>query len=111
MYGNIDKGLERIGSLTYTVSYNDVASNTTNYANVSPGTGDLSVDPLFIGTGSAFNYYHLQATSPVSTTGSLILAPFKDIDGDVRLFGSSVSMGADEIPSPGSSLYLPLILR
>ena len=47
----------------------------------------------------------------MSETGSNTWAPPHDIDGEVRIFGGGVSMGADEIPAPGHQLYLPLILR
>jgi hypothetical protein len=66
----------------------------------------------FCRLGRHAHAFHIESgISPVSTIGSMAWAPFKDLDGDIRLFGGSVSMGADEIPSTGSSLYLPLIKK
>ena len=47
------------GSGTYTFGYNDVWANPTNYQGCSPGTGDISVDPLF--ADPANHDFHLKS--------------------------------------------------
>jgi len=109
--GNTSYGIfEDPGSSTsdYTVDYNDVFGNSNPYSGgVIAGPNNISLDPLFIGSGDWFVYYHLQEGSPVSTTGSTSWAPGYDIDGDLRHLGGSVSMGADEIHLFG--IFLPLL--
>jgi parallel beta-helix repeat protein len=112
IYNNIVRsntagGLVRLDGSSYFADYNDVASNSPNYSGVATGPHDLSVDPLFIGSGAMFNYYHIQPTSPVSKTGLLISPPLYDIDGERRLL--CMSMGADQICT--KNLLLPLILK
>lgn len=41
-------GLYKLGSATITATYNLVWNNATNYFNISPGTGSLSENPLFV---------------------------------------------------------------
>ncbi|MFH1733646.1 MAG: T9SS type A sorting domain-containing protein [bacterium] len=49
------------------ISYNDVWNNATNYQACSPGIGDISQDPLYVG-GAPFDY-HLSAGSPCIDAG------------------------------------------
>jgi len=57
--------------------------------------GNLSVDPGF--ADAAHGDFHLLPMSPVLDSGSAaIVHSATDIDGDVRLLGSAVAMGADE---------------
>ncbi len=101
--GNLGDGIEHYSdtlwvspTLVYTADYNDVWNNSGHYVGFSGGTHDLHVNPQFVASGDMFAYYHIQATSPVSTTGSTAWAPQLDMDGDIRILGGSVSMGADE---------------
>ncbi len=111
--GNTYYGVEEAyGTVTadYTIDYNDLFGNSNSYSSgVVGGLNDMMITPLFVGSGDWYQYYHIQETSPVSTTGSIDWAPGSDIDGNLRLLGGSVSMGADEIP--GLGIFLPLILR
>lgn len=111
--GNSATGIERYASNTssFTADYNNVHLNGTDYKDLSPGSHDLSLIPLYLATGDLRNWYHIQATSPIGTTGSTALAPVYDMDGDWRLSGGTVSMGADEIPGPVNRLFLPVILK
>ncbi len=116
--GNSDYGIEYAtteGTTTIsTTDYNDLFGNTTNAysAQLAPGAHDLAVDPQFVAAGGLTAYYHILDTSPVSVTGSTSWAPQRDIDGDLRILGGSVSMGADEIPGAATiPVYLPLLLR
>jgi parallel beta-helix repeat protein len=112
LYGNSGysvRGDTSTNTTAYTVGYNDKYANTYNaYYDVSPGDHDLSVNPLFITSGDIFNFYHLQMTSPVMTTGSLASAPYRDIDRQVRACNGTVSMGADDLPC---MIYLPILNR
>lgn len=69
---------------TYTIAYNDVWNNGTNYSGCSPGIGDISQDPLCIG-GNPYCYY-LTATSPCIDAGSPLSPPDPD--------GTTADMGA-----------------
>lgn len=97
---------------SYTIDYNDRYSNGGSSSNELPmGAHDVSVNPLFKAAGADLaQYYHIQATSPISRTGSLSWAPPKDFDGESRLL-CGVSMGADQIPCPLWYLDLPLIRK
>ena len=114
IYGHAGDGIERHNNDTtnYTADYNDLFGNSRAYKNLAPGAHDMAVNPKFVAAGTDLRaYYHIQPSSPVSETGSTTWAPPRDIDGEVRIFGGGVSMGADEISAPGHYLYLPLILR
>ena len=76
-----------------------------------PGAGNLDEDPLFV---SELGDYHLQSASPAIDAGDdaavaadlldldddgITAEPVPyDVDGDARLAGGSVDMGADEAP-------------
>jgi len=56
-----ERGIWGSGSSSPIISYNNVWNNTyNNYFDVSPGIGDISVDPLFV--NPANSDYHLQST-------------------------------------------------
>ena len=118
--GNLGHGIEHYSdtlwvspTLAYTADYNDVWSNSGgHYAGLGGGVHDLHVNPQFVGSGPDLRaFYHIQAPSPVSMTGSTAWAPEYDLDGDRRLWGGSVSMGADEIAIVERRIYLPIVLR
>ncbi len=80
---------------------NDVFSaSTPTYTSQCPdptGTnGNLSVDPVFADQLS--DNYHLQSSSPVIGVGTTSAAgePKIDFDGDPRLTGTNIDIGADE---------------
>ena len=70
-----------------------------NYTNLSAGTGDISVDPLFI--DGANNNYHLGIGSPCIDAGydAAVGSGWLDMDGEARIAGFFVDIGADEIMS------------
>jgi hypothetical protein len=72
-----------MGIAAYTLQYNDVWNNTTNYVTCSPGTGDISADPSYVG-GAPFDY-HLTAGSPCIDAGN----PLSPLDPD----GTTADMG------------------
>ena len=73
---------------------------TVNYCNVEggwPGTGNLNTDPLFV--DQANGDFHLTAASPCIDAGNPAFLPPAgelDFDGDARLLGTAVDIGADE---------------
>lgn len=95
------------------IQFNNVWNNNPgNYGSADPGTGqfifdgqadqtgidgNISQDPLFVDAQA--NDYHLQTDSPCINSGdsSLVPAPGEtDIDGESRIYGSRIDMGADE---------------
>ena len=76
-----------VGSISHEVSYSDVEGEW-------PGTGNIDLDPLFVGGGD----YHLSLGSPCIDTGTDIgvYGVCTDIDGDVRPYLSGIDMGSDE---------------
>ena len=92
--------------------YNDVWNNSpNNYAPVAPPVTDITpADPLFVGSGSLAQRYHLQPGSPcVDTgTGSGVAIPTHDYDGVARPIGGGYDIGFDEVPFYS---FLPLVLR
>lgn len=81
------------------------------------GAGNIDVDPLFV--DAAADDVHLLPASPCLSAGSVALAPpGLDFDGDPRVLGSGVEMGADEFgprlylsgsPTAGSTLRLGIV--
>jgi uncharacterized repeat protein (TIGR01451 family) len=81
-------------SCTPVLKINDVyGNNGFDYFGLLPGIHDLSVDPLLDGT------YHLQLTSPCLDSGDGILIGDQetDVDGEPRVMGDAVDLGADEV--------------
>jgi uncharacterized repeat protein (TIGR01451 family) len=83
------------------MSNNDVWGNSVaNYSKLSPGTNDISADPLFVNPSSGD--YHLQEGSPCIDAGTSSDAPTTDFEGDPRPIdgdGNSSAqwdIGADE---------------
>ena len=76
----------------------------SNYQGLPDPTGtdgNLSVDPLFVdGTGD----FHLRTNSPCIDGGDDLLADlgWLDFDGQARIQGTHVDIGADETVQPGS---------
>jgi hypothetical protein len=74
---NIGYGVNAFASnLTNIAVYNDVWENTFDYADIFPGEGSISVDPLFAG-GDPYSY-ELTASSPCIDTGD----PSSPLDPD-----------------------------
>jgi hypothetical protein len=78
-----------------------------SYSNIQggfSGAGNIDTDPLFADLDSGD--YHLSASSPCIDAGNPAYHPAPgetDIDGQPRLFGERVDMGADEFLMPGRS--------
>jgi hypothetical protein len=81
---------------TPTLSCNDVYMNDQDYYGVLTGPGDISLDPLFV--NRAAGNYHIQTGSPCINAGddTSRTLPATDMDGEDRIEGNTVDMGADE---------------
>ncbi|RME05942.1 MAG: hypothetical protein D6816_08290, partial [Bacteroidetes bacterium] len=92
---------------TLTVNYS-IVQNGYSYS----GTGNLSIDPLFVSLPSYTSApttagdFHIQFPSPALNVGTASGAPATDYDGDTRPYGPGVDMGFDELeyPCPSSNV-------
>lgn len=100
-------------SLQPTLKNNNLYGNDDyNYSTyVSPGTSDISADPLFV--DRANGDYHLTAGSPCIDAGddSVVQVGCVDIDGEPRIQGAHVDIGADEYPSDSVAPTTTIILK
>jgi hypothetical protein len=79
------------GSGSPVVTFSDVEGGFS-------GTENINADPLF--TDPANDNYHLQLNSPCINTGDPNYTPCpqeRDIDGQNRVMGNRIDMGADEV--------------
>ncbi|UCF43838.1 MAG: right-handed parallel beta-helix repeat-containing protein, partial [Planctomycetota bacterium] len=87
--------IENVGQGTYvTVTYSDIEGGY-------PGQGNIDVDPCFAFAGD----YHLAPDSPCIDTGDTNYVPEPneaDLDGKVRISGSTIDMGAYEFGHEGA---------
>ncbi|HXM54372.1 MAG TPA: choice-of-anchor D domain-containing protein [Candidatus Dormibacteraeota bacterium] len=81
-----------------------------NCGTVAGASGNISADPRFAGSGD----FHLQAGSPAIDTGnnSAPDLPATDLDGNARVAGAAVDMGAYEAaaappPPPPATTFSP----
>lgn len=67
-----------------------------DYDGISGGTNDIAENPLFVDVSNGD--YHLSANSPCIDAGdnSVVLANWIDMDGEARISGGIVDIGADE---------------
>ena len=88
---------------TATFSHNDVYGNTAyNFQYITDPTGtngNISADPLLVNATSLPYDLHLTATSPCVDAGddSVVTTGMLDIDGQPRINGAHVDIGADEL--------------
>jgi hypothetical protein len=73
---------------------------------LTSGTGNITSDPLFEDPASAD--YHLRRTSPCIDAGTnqtyVLMAGATDLDGNARIVGGRVDMGAYELPPPAATV-------
>ncbi len=94
--GPIGKEISVIDSSTLTVSHTDVEGGQSSCfvatgSTLNWGAGMIDSDPMLI-------YYHLAINSPCKDAGdnSAQSLPTEDYDGDPRIAGGTVDIGADE---------------
>ncbi len=112
-------GFERSAAFTNeaTLRHNNVFGNSVLGANgdyrftppLSGTAGNISVDPRF--ANHRIGDFHLQPDSPCVNAGSTSPRPAgqPDIDGEARVFGAAVDIGADE--SDGTRWNVPTPIR
>ena len=88
------------GGSTTKLDYNDVWNNYGgNYSGVTPGTNDISADPLL--ADAADGDFHLLPGSPCRDAGDPDIHPDTDFEGDPRPMGLAPDIGVDEFRTLG----------
>jgi parallel beta-helix repeat protein len=93
-------GIYRSGTETPSLRYNCVYGNTEyNYSGLPDPTGtdgNISADPGLAGV--SYGNVHIQPNSPCVDAGddNIVQPGWRDMDGETRIMGSYVDMGADE---------------
>ena len=100
-------GIEKGTGASVTLANNDVWGNTTDYVGLSPGSGDISVDPEFVDPDNGD--YHLAADSPCINAGAYVEGLLLDYDRDRRT-GTWLDTGADEYGGDHLS-FVPAALK
>ncbi|MEN6372381.1 MAG: right-handed parallel beta-helix repeat-containing protein [Armatimonadota bacterium] len=90
---------------------NCVYGNTTNYSNLTAGATDISVDPLI--ENPLYGKLHIQSNSPCVDAGdnSVVDSAWVDLDGQTRIQGSGVDIGADESDGTQWHVNSPIVVR
>ncbi|SDU42640.1 right-handed parallel beta-helix repeat-containing protein [Desulfobacula phenolica] len=92
----------------YTDSYSTTIVTYSNIQNSYTGKNNINADPLFAGYGD----YHLTTDSPCINAGSNDVAdlPDTDLDGNPRISGNNVDMGAYEYADSAPPVtYKPVV--
>jgi len=99
LWGNDQDAIKIWGSnLIFNVDHSNINNvSASNGAIYQPGMGILNADPLYVDP-TAGNY-HLQISSPMIDVGANTGTPLIDFEGDPRLVGTGVDIGADEAVS------------
>jgi len=81
-----------------------------NYTNIAPGTNDINLDPKL--EAPEYGKYHLKSDSPCINTGNDadVQAGEVDMDGQTRIVGSHMDIGADEYDTTAYP-FTPAIIR
>ncbi len=99
-------GIYSAGSVTH--HHNCVSKNTYfDYQGLEAGANDLKVDPLFV--DRAAGNYHIQSASQCLDRGddASVLTGWTDADGQARIYGMHVDIGADEYWPPTVTITYP----
>ncbi|MCE5313659.1 MAG: right-handed parallel beta-helix repeat-containing protein [Armatimonadota bacterium] len=93
---NYGAGIRGATDIAYTPGHNDViGQDTLDYVDVTAASSDISAAP-----GFANHDVHISASSPCYNAGTNNAVEIGDVDmdGDYRVMGSRVDIGADELP-------------
>lgn len=109
---NVSGGITTCTANNCIVYYNSSPANTNsynctlNYCDTVPdpgGDGNITNEPAFVNL--AGGDFHLQSTSPCINSGdNLYVSLSNDYDGNPRIIGLTVDMGAYEYQTPSSAL-------
>ena len=96
------------GAVANSIVYDNIGGNVANTKSVfytcaipNVGTGDFTNAPLFV--NEAAGDFHLQTNSPCINSGNNAYVAFtNDFDGNPRIRGGTVDIGAYEFQSPSS---------
>lgn len=104
-----ESGIKSSGNpvLTNNCVYNP---NTTNFTGLTAGAGDISTDPQLVAV--EYGQFHIRLGSPCvdAGDGSAVGTGWLDMDGQARVQGTHVDIGADE--SDGTKWdYAPIVVR
>jgi len=98
---NTRTGVE--GNSTTQVLHSNVFNNLTNYAGVTPGTGTISQNPLFVAAPTDLRLLPgspcIDAGNPTNAPDHDLLGIFRPLDGDA-VNGAAFDMGAFEYVRP-----------
>ncbi|MHB9035797.1 MAG: right-handed parallel beta-helix repeat-containing protein [Armatimonadota bacterium] len=86
---------------------NNVYSNRTAYVGLVPGVGDMAADPLF--ACDKIGDLHIQANSPCRDVGGDPILSTIDVDGQERIQGAKIDLGADESDETSYDIILRVI--
>ena len=110
-------GLQQRGTTSFQIRFNDIYGNSlfderTDYVALSDQTGvngNISIDPQLV--NYKFGNFHLQSGSPCRNAGSTgdVNTGWTDIDGQNRIMGTAVDIGADESDGTVWSTSFPII--
>lgn len=90
-----------------TVQNNCLYGNSGDYYGISPGTGDIYDDPAFVNRSTGD--YHITGSSSCLNAGSNSVSGVTsvDIDGEARIYDTTIDIGSDEFSSP--FIHKPII--
>jgi hypothetical protein len=116
----VANNLGGVGSCTlancvvYDNANGNYSSSTLNYCCTTPlpagGMGNFTDDPAFVDLANG--NFHLQTNSPCINSGNnAYISSTSDLDGNLRIAGGTVDVGAYELQSPASAISYAWLLR
>ena len=90
-------GVQNVGTGAPMLNNNCIYNpDGTNYSGLSAGAGDIGLDPKFV--SATYGRLHIQPDSPCINAGldGAVQSGWTDMDGQTRIQGAHVDIGADE---------------
>jgi hypothetical protein len=95
IWGNEQDDISIRWDITFKADHSDIGNVDAEYgATYNQGTGIMNIDPLFVDATNG--NFHLKGSSPVIDKGINKGIPLIDFEGDARISGIGVDIGADE---------------